>query len=58
MHWAKSGTHREMGQEFTRIHDHPVGDFKFEDNNAMGISLFTSSELGALCEEIEQRNLG
>ncbi len=47
-----------MPLKFIRIHYHPAGEFKFEDHHSISISPCTPSELGALCDEIELRNLG
>jgi hypothetical protein len=46
-----------MPQNITRTHYHPAGEFNFKDHHAISISPCTPSELGALCDEIELRNL-
>ncbi len=46
-----------MPWKITRIHYHPAGELKFVDHDSISISPRTPSELSALCDEIELRNL-
>ncbi len=47
-----------MPQEIARMHDHPIGEFKFEDQLTTSVSPSPPAKLGEFRAEIELRNSG